>query len=190
MLNKRDYVLICISEEASEVIAEIINLIELDRSEFSKVKAFSPLFLKTPVFKNFVKENNDLIGCIKLAEELGIIEFDANNEDIIKDRCDALRSNAGLDLPDMVKVILHLQCTVSKLLRFGLNHVHPANKVKGKIVLKEACYDYLAWIWLFMEEYVDHSDINFFDKKEIYAKMTKVSKYMKAALEERIITRD
>lgn len=187
-MNKNDYLLICINEEATEIIEEIIGLVDSKHQMFSTVNGFSSYFLDTPKFKDFVTENNDMIGCIKLVTDSGIVTFDDNHEEIIKERCNALRSKENLDLLDMVKDILHIQYTVSKLLRFGLDHTHPVFKTKGRANLKEALYNYLAWVWLFMEEFANIENHHFFDTNEIHAKIAKVCKYMKIATQERIIT--
>jgi hypothetical protein len=86
---------------------------------------------------------------------------------------------------DLISAHLKAQKAVSKMIRFGVNHIHPFYRREGKVVLGLTLIDIFAWNQYLQIKY---SLPHLYDKAAIDAKKVKVYKYLNEAIAEARVT--
>lgn len=167
-------------EELGEAAYEIANIEEMH------LRADDPTADYAEIFKNFVTETNDVTACIELLIEHGLLvnqpfeegELErAINKDLFSDS----RTTGSI----LTTKYMDAQKAISKMLRFGLGHRHPAFCIPGIAVLTNCLLGLFANIRSLQTK---HKLDGLYDQDAIKAKKEKVFKYLNMAIAEGRVT--
>jgi hypothetical protein len=163
-MNKDTYLLVCLLEELGEACTELceVDITKIDNCDLSA----------------YVGESNDVVGCVELLIDNGTLPNSIIDQNLVNQKFHLLLEN-NCNTLDLISVHLKAHKAVSKMIRFGVNHIHPFYNREGKAVLGLALIDLFAW-----NQYLDYkySLPKLYDRKAIDAKKVKVYKYLAEAI--------
>lgn len=180
-----EYILLCTAEEAIEVATEATILQE----SVTDTVVWTTFIEKTKVQPNIivplVAEINDLVGCLELLSEYNVFDHDPFDKEMIDKKFKTLEESAVDFLPPLILSCLEMQKSISKLLRFGLDHNHPVTNTPSidnlycNVNNFIACMDYCK---------INHLALQcLFDRDAISLKKAKVKMYLKKAQDAGIV---
>lgn len=135
-MNAKEYILTCLAEELGEGLTELITT-------FSAIPPDTRLvddkFLLVPQnithldLKAFFLEMADVRGCAEL-----LLYHDVFNKQtlaIFSELTPVVDFNDKITVEQLTLLILETHKATTKLLRFGIDHIHPVYKTTGRLVL-------------------------------------------------------
>ncbi len=152
-----EYLLICLSEEASEVIAELLDESVIDSTNIDI--AMKPKLIQELIDFNAVTQmlfNSGTLPSVNLTDRL----------------------ETQTTLRELAKLMCELQYHVSKLLRFGIGHLHPATNVPGVTNVVNVISQIKAFTRIIHQQ---NSVVNLLNADKIEEKINKVHKYARQA---------
>lgn len=196
-MTEEEYLLVCTSEEACEVATEVTNLAALCQRHSQSDRNSNPNYLRKEreCVVTLVAEINDLVGCLELLieREVLVCEFydriaiDTYKNNLSKTTDEEIYKDTKIDrsLPVLVLKCLDIQKSVSKMLRFGINHIHPVKNTTGKQVLCGLINEFVATVEHINSECLPLEGL--FDRNAIMLKKAKVKKYMNISIEDGVV---
>lgn len=167
-MTKNEYILTCLAEELGETLTELIMVT-------SHLPGDTRFFTGNGSLHNKELINLDLTAtAIEIADVLGCFVMGRVEAFLDITHTTTAEQTKDLTIQQYLLLLLSAQKAVCKLLRFGIDHIHPVYKVKGTAVVS----DYLSQILQHANAFgIIYQLQPLLDYKAIDAKISKVNKY-------------
>lgn len=175
-MNLQEYLLTCLSEEAVELATELLRQHSIDKDwHFTEgLKPDDVITVKA--------EFNDIQACINLLATHNVFGSGIlNRAEISREALVFAFHKEQKSLLDIVFILHDIQKAVSKMLRFGIEHVHPVKNIPGKTVLIERLNSLYAAMSVLEATLI--SSERFRDSDAIIKKQVRVMRYATIHLE-------
>jgi hypothetical protein len=135
-MNTKEYILTCLAEELGESLTELVTTFSavpsnarLTDDKFSLI----PQHATHLDLKAFFLEMADVRGCAELLLYHDV--FDKQTLAIFSELTPVAGFDDKISIEQLTLLILETHKATTKLLRFGIDHIHPVYKTTGRLVL-------------------------------------------------------